>query len=363
MFKKVSYPIWIIRLVIVLFWAIIFYVALYFTTYLPVFKDNRSISMYSWSDRIDEDLLRKFETETGIRVHMNYYDSNEELITKLEAMREVDCDIMMPSDYIIEDMIKLDLLKKIDWSRCNFKDRLYPELMSKFYDPEDEYAIPLYWDVMSIGYSKKKFPNGLPSRSWEMIFEEDKVPCKTIGLINDAREMISLEANYLGIKAEDINKDTIEQMCDLLIKQKKWVGVYCDAQQGYFLLSGAYDLAVSQREYITRAMQDSDQIGCMVPEEGSLLTIDSMVISKSTKKDDIIYQFLNFLYSYEVLSQNARTFCFLPAVRDAFEDVDPKYVGIEGLHPSMLEEKNIKVFKNLLTLKEANKFWIRVKSA
>jgi spermidine/putrescine-binding protein len=235
--------------------------------------------------------------------------------------------------------------------------------MGKFFDPENEYSMPLYWDVMALGYSKKKFPNGLPSNSWAMVFEKDQVPCKTIGMIDDAREILALESKYLGLKKANINKYTIRKMKDMLIAQKKWAGVYCDAQQGYFLLSEAYPLVVSYREYVCREMIDYDFIDCMVPEEGSLLTIDNIVISKTTKKEDLVYEFLNYLYSHDVYLRNSEEFAILPSSKKVFEDLDQEYIGIKGLHPKMLREKNIRVFKNLLTLKQTNKFWIKVKSA
>jgi spermidine/putrescine transport system substrate-binding protein len=350
-----------VKVLMVLFWLAVICGFLFVPYLIPEIREKRSICMYSWSDRIDESLLMKFEAETGIKVYMNYYDSNEELLVKLNIMPESGCDIMLPSDYIIEELVKLKLLKKIDHARCNFVDRLYPELMSKFYDPKNEYSLPLYWDVMSIGYSTGRFPAGPPTKSWGMVFDRDQVPCDKIGMINDSRESICLLHKYLNL--QDQTKETVVKMRNLLTAQKQWIGVYCDAQQGYFLSSGAYDIAVSQREYIARAMKDAGGVGCMIPEEGTLLTIDCVVLSAFTKKDDLIYQFLNFLYSHEVLSHNSREFCFLPAARDVYETLDEELVGIPGLDPCKLEEKNITVFRNWLPLKETSEFWIRIKSA
>ena len=354
---------WAIRGAMVLFWLTLFYLFLllpYFSSFLP---EQRSICVYTWSDRIDEEIIQKFEEKTGIRVYVNYYDSNEELITKLEVMPYVDCDLIFPSGYMVEHLITSNLLKKIDHSRCNFIEDLYPEFMGKFYDSQNEYSLPIYWDVMTLGYSEKTFFDGLPSNSWAMIFEQDQVPCKKIGMIDDAREILSIQSKYLGLKKKDINKYVIRKMKDMLIAQKKWIGVYCDAQQGYFLLSGAYSLVVSYREYIVREMQDYDFIKCMVPKEGSLLAIDNVVISAATKKEDLVYQFLNYLYSEDVYLQNAECYSILPASKKVFKKLDQKYIGIKGLRPEILRKKNIRVFKNLLTLKQTNKFWIRVKSA
>jgi len=353
----------ITRIVMVIFWLAVVYGFLLVPYISTFFQQERSICVYMWADKIDEEVLQDFERETGIRVYTNYYDSNEELITKLEVMHSVDCDVILPSGYIVEDLIKDGLLKEIDHTRCDFIDDLYPELMGKFFDRENRYSLPLYWDVLVLGYSKREFPDGLPGNSWAMLFEEDHVPVKQLGMIEDARELISLMVKYLGLKKEDINKQTIKNMRDILIKQRKWAGVYCDAQQGYFLLSGAYPLVVSQREYVAREMEEYPHISYMIPQEGSLLTIDNVVISANTEKEDLVYQFLNFLYSHDVYLHNSEEFAILPASRSVFRDLDPVYIGSEDLKPENLREKNIRVFKNLLSLKETNEFWIRVKSA
>lgn len=351
------------RTLIVLFWLLLVYGLLLLPYFSNLFEPERSICIYMWADKIDEEVLQDFEKETGIRVYTNYYDSNEELITKLEVMPFVDCDVILPSGYIVEDLVQAGLLKEIDHARCNFINDLYPELMGKFYDRENRYSLPLYWDVMVLGYSKREFPDGLPGQSWSMVFDERFVPVKRIGMIDDAREVISLIGKYLDLKKEDINKHTIKNMRDLLINQKKWAGVYCDAQQGYFLLSGAYPLVVSQREYVAREMEENPHIDYMIPREGSLLTIDNVVISAATEKEDLVYQFLNFLYSHDVYLHNSKEFAILPASRSVFKDLDPVYIGDANLNPKVLRKKNIRVFKNLLSLKETNEFWIRVKSA
>ena len=75
-------------------------------------KDKKYVCIYTWADRIDESVLQEFEEKTGIKVHVNYYESNEELLTKLEHMPYVDCDLILPSGYIISSMAKAGLLKK-----------------------------------------------------------------------------------------------------------------------------------------------------------------------------------------------------------------------------------------------------------
>ena len=93
-------------------------------------------------------------------------------------------------------------------------------------------------------------------------------------------------------------------MKKLLDKQKQWVGAYSDSQQGYYLASDTFNMVLSDRKPICQQMQKYDFISFKLPQEGSLLTIERVVISASSKKDDLIYELINYLYSYKIYKHN-----------------------------------------------------------
>ncbi len=97
---------YIIRSLLVVMWIAIIYACLIMPSFFQVQSaDTRSIRIYTWAHRIDENMIRKFEKKTGIKVYLNYYESSEELLTKLEMTPSMDCDIMLPSGYVIQSMI------------------------------------------------------------------------------------------------------------------------------------------------------------------------------------------------------------------------------------------------------------------
>ena len=351
-----------IRLFFILFWTIcltgfvlLSYVSLYFV-------QERSLSIYMWSDKIDESILQKFEKETGIKIYVNYYESNEELVTKFEISKDLNCDIILPSEYIIEPLAAQVFLKKIDLSRCDFVDRIYPEFMKMSFDPNNEYSLPIYWDILGLGYTHSYFKNGLPFNSWDLIFNKNLIPCKQISMVDDSREAIFLSLKYLGWDSKQLNSQQLDGIEKLFLEQKSWVGAYTDFQQGYFLTSKTYPLVVAQRERIVREMLTDADVGFTIPDQGSLLIISNVVICASSKKDDLIYQFLNYIYSHDVMMFNCKEYCLLPTIKDVLEELPQEYIGVDNLLPGQKNFQNLDIFPNILTQKQINDIWIAFKS-
>ena len=351
----------IVRIVILIFWATIIYSFL-LLPYLEKFfvQENKYLCVYTWADRIDESVLKGFEKKTGIKVYIDHYESNEELLTKLEKMPYVDCDIILPSGYIVQALAQSQLIKPFEHHRCDFISRIYPSFLQS-HDVRDTYSVPLYWDVLGIGYNNKKID--VDNASLKMVFDRDEYKDKKIGMIDDSRQSIFLTALYLGYSLDSFSRDQLRELRLLLNKQKQWVGAYSDAQQGYYLASGTFNMVVSEREYICKEMQKHDFISFALPTEGSLLTVDRVVVSSSTKKDEWVYQFINYLFSYEVLKQHCEKFCLLPSCKDVYESLDQKYIGIKNFSPETPLFKTLKSFKNILTHKQINDFWVKLKAA
>ncbi len=351
----------LVRFLFVIFWAVIIYLFLLLPyTERLFFHDQEYLCIYTWADRVDETVLQNFEKETGIKVYMNYYESNEELLTKLENMPFVDCDIILPSGYIISSMIQSGLLKKMDRAKCHFLDRMYPDFLHSHDSKRDEYTVPLYWDVLGIGYNNQKVK--IDDVSLKAVFDQKYLVGHQIGMIDDSRQSIFLAALYLGYSLDSLSKAQLKDLRKLLNEQKQWVGAYSDSQQGYFLASKTFAIVASEREHICKQMLNHDFVSFYLPKEGSLITADHVVISASTKKDELVYKFINYLFEHDVLKYNCEAFCLMPTVKDVFEKLDQKYIGVDDLWPGSEKFKELKVFKNILTHKQINDFWVRLKS-
>ena len=84
-----------------------------FTALAAQAAEPKELFFYNWTDYYPVDLLAKFEKETGIKVTMDGYDSNETLLAKLQAGGAA-YDVIVPSQSIMRTLINQDLLLEID---------------------------------------------------------------------------------------------------------------------------------------------------------------------------------------------------------------------------------------------------------
>lgn len=353
-----------VRFVYILFWIICLAGFIFLSYISKKFNNEKSLSVYMWSDKIDESILRRFEDETGIKIYVNYYESNEELVTKFEIAKNLSCDIILPSEYIIKYLAHRGFLKKLNKKKCKFIGRIYPEFMNKDFDPGNIYSLPIYWDVVGFGYRKSYFKEEqLPFDSWKLVFDKELLPCPQISMVDDAREAIFIGATYFGWDYESLDAEQLQKITELFVRQKQWVGAYTDFQQGYFLSSKTYPLIVSQREVVAREMLKDNDIEFSVPKEGSLFILTNVVICASSEKDELIYKFLNYMYDHEILLHNCKEFCILPAVKDVLQALPQENIGIKNIEPGKEIFKRLVIFPSLLTQKQINDVWIAFKSS
>ena len=114
-------------------------------------EDKQTLTIFNWGEYIDPELIKKFEQETGISVIYETFDSNEALLTKVQS-GSTPYDIIIPSDYMINKMRKLNLIKKLDHSKLEGLDNIDPQFLDKVFDPGNEYSIPYFWGTLGILY-------------------------------------------------------------------------------------------------------------------------------------------------------------------------------------------------------------------
>src|SRR5271154_1669420 len=160
------------RMMVVIFWVLVLFGFMYSPALIRWFsRSEKSITVFTWPLIIDANYITAFEKETGIKVYISYYESNEELLTKLKTTRGRGYDLVIPSDYAIEQLIKEQLVKKIDMSKLDFIGRINPFLKNNYYDPTNEYSLPYFWSVYGLCIDRDAFGGQLPEASWALIFD------------------------------------------------------------------------------------------------------------------------------------------------------------------------------------------------
>lgn len=334
----------------------IIYTFLYMPHIIERFRTKKSISILAWPLVLSADYLSEFEQKTGIKVYITYFENYEELFVKLQSGDAAGYDLIMPSDYAADLFIKQGLLKKIDKSKLNFWSDMYQTLLGHYYDPDNTYSIPFSWEVYGLGIDTTYYDGELPRASWGLIFDPAIAPPK-VGMLDDAREIALIAAQYLFGSIEDLDEQKIEQIIQLLVRQKKWVASYTDLRTDYLLLSQTVPVALGYVSDINRVMRRKDTVKFLIPEEGSFALLDLFAIPAASQKDDLIYQFLNYLYQPHVIKQYIDTFGFYPP-RKNVQPEDPLF----AVEPKPDLFKKLHFFKNVIPEHFLNKLWIALKS-
>jgi spermidine/putrescine transport system substrate-binding protein len=349
----------LIRSVIILFWISLISLGLYWPKWKLLHIEKNSITVFAWGDILSPAAISAFEKETGIKVHLNFYSSNEELIVKLKATEGVGYDLIIPSDYAVKRLSDTDLLKTIDKQKLPFWEHLNPRLVGQSFDPQNQYSIPFEWEVFCIGYDKDYFVTRPLDPSWRMIFNP---PSYKVGMINDPVEAVQFAAFDLFGDTRRLNPSQTDRVRKLLMNQKQHVEAYAESRADYFLATRSCPIVLSSSSYLLRTMKNFPFVGAIVPQEGSFLTIENFAIPKATEKEALVYQFINFLYRPEIMALHYNTFGFFPAAMNALPLLELDPLASQLLFAPDKDFRKLHFIKGLIPEQQLRELWIEVKS-
>jgi len=338
-----------------LFWVVIFFLFLFLPRGIRFFQSDKSITIFTFPLLIDAQYLTQFERQTGIKVHIHYYENNDQLIAKLRSGQQHGYDIIFPSDYAVEILIKEGLLKKIDRSRLPFWTQLQPKLKNLYFDPNNLFSIPYLWEVYGIGFDKEYFGQTAPLASWRLLFDE-RISPPHIGMVNNAREAVAIAAVYLFGTVDNLDRKRLNEIKQLLLKQKKRVDVYTDLRADYLLLSKTCSVVACPANDVWQL--DNPRLGFLVPREGSFVSVDSVCLPKASTKDDLAYQLINYIYRPEAMKHHVDSYAFLPALMN----IPVKKRGQAIMLRTLAAFDTFHFFRNVVPEQQLNKLWIELKS-
>ena len=349
------------RFAIIAFWIALIAFGLYWPKWQIIRYKENTIHVFAWGDILDPDVVADFEKQTGIKVNLSYYSSNEELIVKLKATRGEGYDLIIPSDYAVNVLIQEDLLKPLDKTKLPFWNEIRSNLKGHSFDPQNTYSIPFEWELYGLGIDKTYFKDKEMIPSWKMLFDPAVVDYK-VTMRNDPIESVEFAAFYLFGPVSSIDQQQAEQVRMVLKRQKPWVEAYADFRGDYFLATKNCAVVVASSSYIWRTMRLFDFVGFVVPQEGSFITIENLCIPKPSHKEDLVYRFIDHLYQPESTLSHYNTFGFFPARLKA-EDIaesDPQASSI--LLDAESNFGKYHFFQNILPQQEVRDIWVDVKS-
>lgn len=303
-----------------------------------------TLIVYNWGDYIDPDLLDAFSEETGYQIIYETFDSNEAMYTKVQQ-GGTQYDIAIPSEYMIERLIEEDLIQTLDYSKIEGVEHLVEEFLDLPFDPDNRYSIPYFWGTMGIIYNSKMIEEGSIT-SWNDLWKPEYE--ERILLIDGAREIVGLTLQSLDYSLNSKNMDELteagEKMAELAPNVK---AVIADEIKMYMIQEEA-PIAVTFSGEAADMMWENEDLRYVLPEEGSNLWFDSMVIPKTAQNVEGAHAFISFMLRPENAALNAEYIGYSSPNETAIEElIDEEIVSDEQFYPNLDEVEDLEVYENL----------------
>ncbi len=337
-----------------IFWCLVFIGLMHTPRIRQCLSTKKSISIFTWPMLIDPEYVQKFEQKTGIRVNISYYETNEELLSKLEATKGIGYDLIIPSDYAVSMLIKKGLLQPIEKDALSCWKTINPAMQDLYCDPGNKFTIPYFGAVYGLGINTHMY-SCEDNIGWEAIFDERKIQAP-IGMLDAAREAISLTYLYLygNPPIDSINKEASAAIKKLLEHQKKWVAAYTESNAEHILLSGTAPIVVALSPDIYRLQKTYPYIDFRVPREGSFMVIDSFAIPAFSKKKTLVYQFIEYIYDQKVIEHHQKKYGMLSPLITATQTQVP------GVYQAQKDHQHFHFFKTTIPEPILHNIWIDV---
>jgi putrescine transport system substrate-binding protein len=276
---------------------------------------SKVLNLYIWSDYLAPNTLSDFEKQTGIKIHVAYYDTNETLETKLLAGSS-GYDIVVPTASYFERLIKAGAFTALDKSRLPNLKNMDPELMQKVKqnDPDNGHGVIYLWGTNGIGYNEKMVKALMPDApldSWRMIFDPavaSKLSKCGISVLDSPAEMLRAVYSYMGKDPNSQSAEDLVQAEAIMTKIRPYISSinssgYIEAlANGDICVAVAYNGDVMQSRDRAKEANKGIEIKYALPKEGSIVWFDMLAIPKEAPNLESAYAFMNYMMTPQVIA-------------------------------------------------------------
>jgi len=320
-----------------------------------------TLTVYNWGDYIDPDVLKIFKEENpGIKLNYEMFLTNEDMYTKLTKSNAV-YDVIIPSDYIIERLIKEDRIQKLDFTNIPNYNLIDAKFKGLSFDPTNEYSVPYMWGTLGILYNKTMVDE--KEISWGILFGEKYKG--EILMMDSVRDAFCAALMYLGYSVNTTDPEEINKAKDLLVAQKSVILAYGFDDIKDKMIEGEAAVALVYAGDAVYAMKENSDLAYAIPVEGTNLFCDSMIIPKNSQNKENAELFINFMCRTDIAKMNAEYIEYYTPQKEAKALMDAEREGDNFPYPTDRELEKCQIFTHIdeQTLELYNDAWTEVITA
>jgi spermidine/putrescine transport system substrate-binding protein len=253
------------------------------------------LHIYNWTDYTNPELIRKFENSYHVRVSVDTYDTNEQMLAKVEAGNS-GYDIVVPADYMVKVMIGKDLLEKVEPDRMENFRNVDPKWVGVYWDGGRHYSVPWQWGTTSFSVDTAVYRGDIDTLA--LLFDPPKELQGRVNMLDDMNEVINAGLRYLGLPRCNGNPADLARLQDLLVKaRRRWRTISYDPIGK--LTSRDVDLSQDWSGAALRARLQRPSLRYAFPKEGFPRWMDNAAVIKGARNLDNAKLFLNFIMAPE----------------------------------------------------------------
>ncbi len=278
--------------------------ALLATGALALASHAEELDLFAWSEYVPQAVLEGFSEETGIQVNYESYASNEEMLAKLLS-GAASYDLIQPSEYVIEALIKEKLLVPLDHAKLPNLKHIGQEYWSQPHDPKLVYSVPYMQGTVGIVVNTAKVKD--PIRGYGDVFQ-DKYKGRIV-ILDDALEIVTWALAMQGLGPDQVSKANLEKVRPTLAKWLPLVKVYDSDSPKTALLGGDVDLGVVWSGEAALLIQEQpDKFAYVLPAEGAHMFIDNLAIPKGARHVEAAHRFIDYVLRPDVSRKISQDF-------------------------------------------------------
>lgn len=305
-------------------------------------SDQVTLNVYNWGDYIDEEVLAQFEQEYKIKVVYETYDRNEDMYIKLKN-GGTNYDVCVPSDYMIEKMVKEDMLAEIDYNNIPNYKYIMDRFQSLPFDPDNRYSVPYLWGTIGIVYDKTVVKQ--PVDSWNILWDPQYKG--EILMMDSPRDSFMVAEKKLGVSMNSASEKDLENAKNLLIEQKPLILAYVNDKVKDMMINNEAAMAVAWSGEAIYMMENNENLTYAVPKEGTNMWFDNLVIPKNAPHKKEAEMFIDFLCRPDIALKNAIYIGYSTPNQGGYDMMDEEMKKNTVIYPDAAIIEQCEVYKDL----------------
>ena len=296
--------------------------------------EGQTLRIYNCGEYISEDMLADFEEKTGARVVLELFESNEQMYIKIANGESFD--LLVPSDYMIERLIDEELIQPLDQDLLDCMDLLVEDVKNLPYDPGNVYSVPYFWGTVGIVYDTNKVTEEELDEKGFAIFLDEKYK-GDIYLYDSERDSFMMALKNLGYSMNTSDEEELQEAYE-------WLETCVQTMEPEIVTDEIIDNMAQGRKALgliysgdaAYVMSENEDMGFFMPNEGTNLWCDAMVVPSNARNIELAHEFINFVCSYDAAYENSEYVGYTSPnseVMDALSGEGGTYEGINAYIP------------------------------